>query len=363
MKINSKLFLNKLNMLGKVYKPKTPFPALTGLLIKDGKATLSNGDTFITTNLDIEDKKFTALIPFKPLKDIFTKLGNNTACLSIEKNNVSISCDKAYFTLKLLDAEVYPKCVEEDECHVLSTNTNNISKIKQKVAFASATNEKKPILTGVNFHASNNTLECVATDTFKLAYLKIDNVDGEFNFTLAQSDLNNLADILPSNIDIDIKYNKRATFTFDDTIYSCKLLEGNYPKIDTLIKPKYEQISILLNKKELLDSLEVLNVFTGGGKTEELLERNILKLSFKNKELTMNVDNNIYGNGTSTINCDYASNIEFKIACDYKMFYDLVKNCDEENIEIKLSQSTHPIFNNNEDNTYIQLVLPVRMEN
>ena len=367
MKINSDYFNFKLNILSKVYKAKNAFPALTGLLISNGKAILSNGDSYIITNLEIEDKDFKALIPFKPLKEIFSKIKNDTVTLEVEKNKLKISCKKTNFKLNLLDFDTYPKYISKTEIEEIEEtgfllHTNIIRKINDKVTFACAKSDKKPILKGINFNASNGALKCVATDSFKLAYLKIEDIKEDFNFTIEQNDLKNISDIIPQDYAVRIVFKNNSILTiFGDTIYSCRLLEGIYPNVEKLIKPNYEQISIEINKKDFLDSLEMLNVFTGNEKIEELLEKNIIKLSFYKNELTMSIDNNAFGNGCSVINCKYSEDNEFKIACDYKMLLETIKNNEEDNIVLNVSKDNRPIYNENSKADYVQLILPVKI--
>ena len=80
----------------------------------------------------------------------------------------------------------------------LKANSNEFKKAISSITFACSDEERKPILTGANFNLKNNELNIIATDSFKLAKVKVENVDsGEFNFTIAKTDLNNLIKLIP----------------------------------------------------------------------------------------------------------------------------------------------------------------------
>ena len=68
-----------------------------------------------------------------------------------------------------------------------------------------------------------------------------------------------------------------------------------------------------------------------------------------------------FGNGSSIINCKYYEDNEFKIACDYKMLLETIKNNEEDNIVLKVSKDNRPIYNENSKADYVQLILPVKI--
>jgi len=55
----------------------------------------------------------------------------------------------------------------------LTISAETLRKIIHQTVFATSTSESNPILTGVNFNLKNNTLTCIATDSYRLSQTKL----------------------------------------------------------------------------------------------------------------------------------------------------------------------------------------------
>ena len=86
-----------------------------------------------------------------------------------------------------------------------------MSDIIEQTTFATSIKETKPVLTGVNFHLSDNTLCCTATDSYRLAKKTIPFTSSDsFNVTIPSKSLNEVkATMLGDDSEIQIFLNDK----------------------------------------------------------------------------------------------------------------------------------------------------------
>lgn len=365
IKVQRNKLLNKLNILEKAYSVKNFIPSLTFLKFDNGKLTMSNGNIIIITRIEIEnenDEDLKTLIPFKLLKDIVSKLDGDILDLEDNEKIIKLKCNRSNYNLCKTDFDSYPNIYISKLENALKINSNDFKKAISCVSFACSNEEKKPILTGANFTLKDNELNITATDTFRLAKVKIENVDsGEFNFIISKNDLNNLIKLIPNDIELEIRYDeKNIVFQFDDVLYKTRLLEGNYPNVDKIVNNVYSN-TIKFNKNELIDSLNRISVFKSEDKT------NIAILNCeegKNDLLISSSEVNQIGNAKEIISCNNSiSGQALKIACNCDNLLDALNIFDSEELNLNYINSLKPFtITSDNENNLLQVLLPIKVD-
>ena len=357
--------LNKLNVLDKAYNVKNHIESLSYLKFDNGKLTMSNGNTIIVTRIAIEnenDVDFKTLIPFKLLKDIVSKLDGDILSLENEENIIKLKCNRSKYKLSKLDFNSYPDFSVNKLENVLKINSNEFKKAISNIAFACSNEEKRPILTGANFVLKDNELNIIATDSFKLAKVKVENVDsGEFNFTISKNDLNNLIKIIPNGIDLEIRYDDRnIIFQFDDVLYKTRLLEGSFPNVDKIVNCFYSN-TIKFNKNELIDCLNRISVF----KSEDKINIAILSCEEgKNDLLISSSELNQIGNAKELMTCNNSiSGQSLKIACNCDNLLEALNTFESEELNLNYNNSLKPFtITSDSEVNLLQLLLPIKVD-
>jgi DNA polymerase-3 subunit beta len=329
----------KLNILSKAYSQKTAFPSLQFVKFDNDTLTVSNHNATIVTKFNTGIQ---ALIPFRQLSDIANKLTAEDLDLTINDNQAVIKCGRSKFTLNLGDFNEFPNYSVLNDMEALKVNCSEFISVISNINYATSNNEKRSILTGVNFSEF-----AVATDSFRLA--RIDK-DLGLRCTIARSDIDNLISILKGSESVLIRNTKNtATFTFDDTIYQTRLLDGNYPDTSRLIAEDY-QYSIKVDRQRLIESIERVNIFNEEYATIILDANNgVLKLSSNATQV---------GDATDLLECECNNNIKF--ACNGDYLKDALSKFKKDVIELNLVSSMKPITIKEDD--MVALVLPVKVE-
>ena len=210
-----------------------------------------------------------------------------------------------------------------------------------KINYACGKNEKRPILTGINFGEF-----AVSTDAFKLARY---DMNFGLNCTIATSDISNLISIL--NIDeILVRNNKHtATFEFGDTIYQTRLLDGNYPDTSRLIADDFA-IKCKIGRVNLINAIDRASIFSNE-------EYNTIKLSIDKYEMTINSVSNQVGNAVETIDCESSGTI--KLACNSQYLLEALSKFNDDYVTLLINGELKPFVIKEKELT--ALILPVKV--
>ena len=154
--------------------PSRPvLPILSGLLLEasTGRLTLSCFDYEVSARilLDAEvTEPGTALVPGRLLAEITRSLPSYPVEVDHEKDDVTVTCGPASFTLVTLPVKDYPRL---PELPLLAGTVDGgvLATAIGQVAPAASRDDTLPVITGVNLEIYDDTLRLVATDRYRLA--------------------------------------------------------------------------------------------------------------------------------------------------------------------------------------------------
>ena len=339
MILNREELKQKLNILSKAWSSKTAQSVLQFVKFDNDTLTMSDNNTIIITSFKSDIQ---ALIPFKQLNDICNKLTGDELNVIIENNQAVIKCARSRFALNLGDFNEYPLYSVLNVDNEIKINSNAFKTCISKINFACGKNEKRPILTGINFGEF-----AVSTDSFKLARY---DADFGLNCTIASSVISNLISILNTD-EVMVRNNKHtATFEFGDTIYQTRLLEGNYPDTSRLISDDFA-IKCKIGRVNLINAIDRASIFSNE-------EYNTIKLSIDKYEMTINSVLNQVGNAVETIDCE--SNDTIKIACNSQYLLEALSKFNDDYVTLLINGELKPFVIKEKELT--ALILPMKVD-
>ena len=154
--------------------PSRPvLPILSGLLLEAsaGRLILSCFDYEVSARilLDAEvTEPGTALVPGRLLAEITRSLPPFPVELDHEKDDVTVTCGPASFTLVTLPVKEYPRL---PELPLLAGTVDGgvLATAIGQVTPAASRDDTLPVITGVNLEIADDTIRLVATDRYRLA--------------------------------------------------------------------------------------------------------------------------------------------------------------------------------------------------
>lgn len=369
LEIKQNILMEHLNYVIKGISGKNIIPVLNCIkfeLTDDGLYLMSTDNeiaikTFIPSK-DIEniEKCGTIVISGRFICEIVKKLPNTIVKIEeVIDNKLYITTETSEFNLN---------CNEKDEFPVIDlAETNNPIYINKKVfkniirqtAFATSTQESRPILTGINFKIDGNILECTATDSYRLSRKKVEinsNLENTVNIVIPTRNLNELIKLLNEDDDeIEIHvFNNKVIFKFNSIVMMTRLINGTYPDTSKLI-PNEFRVQLTVNLYDYLDAIDRASLLTNES------DKNTIKLEYKNDSITISSSIPEIGYVEEKVNVLAGNNEPIAIAFSSKYMMDAIKSFECVEVELLFNDEIHPIIiKNKESDELIQLILPIR---
>jgi DNA polymerase-3 subunit beta len=227
--------------------------------------------------------------------------------------------------------------------------------IVNQTSFAASDKETRPILTGVNFRTEGDNLECVATDSFRLAkkVIKMPGVK-PFNVTIPAKTLNEISRIIENEKEVDINISdKKVVFTLPKTLVVTRVISGSYPDTNKLIPQAFEYQLNTVSQSFIsaIDRASLLSID----------RQNIVKLSLSANKIHVTSKSQEIGSASeNVVSFRYSGNpLEVSFTSSYVI--DAIRALGTEEVTILFNGEMKPfIIKSKDDANTIQLVLPVR---
>ncbi len=367
-KISKKEFYNALSAVSRAISSNSPIPSLSGIKIE-----VFNNEIYLTgSSSDISIKKRISnteeetilnvieegsiVIEAKYILEIVRKIDAVEIEVEIIDGSLTrISGQSAEFKINGMKASEYPALDFSKPERTFTINADVLLKVINQTSFATSDKETRPVLTGVNFKAVDNRLECVATDSYRLAKKVID-VNGidDFNITIPAKSLAEIAKSIERESDIEIAVSdKKIQVYIENTTVQSRLIEGVYPETSKLIPNVFDH-ELVIDSRDMLNAIDRASFIKNDGIS-------IVKLSASSNEIIISSKSQEVGSSFEKISAMSYTGDELEISFSGRYVYDAIKvlNCSE----IKISFSGHMkpfIVRNVNDDSIVQLILPVR---
>jgi DNA polymerase-3 subunit beta len=372
LKIKKDLLLENLNKVSKAISTKNLIPTLAGIkfdLNKNGLTlTATNNDITIQKYIKIEkdninvEKEGVAILQGKDILDIVRVIPEEEINIEVfDEAKVLIYTDdeKIKYDLNVINKNDYPNVNLEKSENFVTITASDLLSIVKETAFATSNDESRPVLTGISFKINGDLLECIATDSYRLAKKNLRltvPVEENYNIIIPGKNIIEFSRIMDSSSE-SVKlhiFNNKVLFENDDLLFQSRLISGNYPPTSKSI-PEEFNLSIKANLSQLYNVIEQASILT----TDK--EKNIVSLSTKGDLLTVKSVSNEKGKAEMKMNITKDSNEEITIAFSAKYMMEALSALTTDEVEMSFVGEVKPIvIKNNVDDGLLQLVVPIR---
>lgn len=369
IEIKQSTLMEHLNYVIKGISSKNIIPVLNCIkfeLTEQGLYLMStDNDIAIKTFIDAKEietieKVGEIVVSGRYIYEIIRKLPNVIVTIEeVVDNKIFITTTNSSFHLNCNRPEEFPVLDLSDHKNPIFISKKIFKNIIHQTAFATSTQESRPVLTGINFKLEGKSLECTATDSYRLAKKTIElqeTVIETVNIIVPTKNLTELVKLFndeEGDIALHI-FNNKVIFKFNSIIMMSRLINGTYPDTSKLIPTEF-LLSIRLNLSSFFDSIDRASLLTNEA------DKNTIK--FESKGTTIVVSSNIpeIGNVEETLEGVKNNEEDIKIAFSSKYMIDALKSLECEEVELLFNGEIKPIIlKNPESEDLIQLILPIR---
>ena len=365
-------FIQELQTVQRAIAAKTTINILTGVKIDLSHQGLtltgSNAEISIESFLSVENEQAqmkieevgSIVLQARFFSEIIRRLPEDEFTLEVlEQNQVEITSGKANFTVNGLDADNYPHLPVIDTQNQIQIPVHVLNKLISETVFSVSQHESRPILTGVHFVLSNQTLLAVATDSHRLSQRKIplENTNDAFDIVIPGKSLTELSRSLTDEeevITIRIMDNQVLFETKTMKFYS-RLLEGAYPDTNRLIPTNFNTV-IEFEGKEFLSAIDRASLLSHEGRN------NIVRLHIASDGVILYGNSPEIGKVEESLNYNHVSGEPLDISFNPDYMKAALRAFGDTTIKIQFISAIRPFILEPSEGQgeFVQLITPVR---
>jgi DNA polymerase-3 subunit beta len=266
-----------LSIVGRAVATRSTLPILSNILLESDEGRLR----LAATNLEIGisswigahvEEEGSLTVPARLLTEFVNSLppGQIEMELSPRTQTLNLKCARFEANIKGIAAGDFPQVPTAATVggrQRLAVNAEAFRRMIEQTVFAAATDESRPVLTGILTQFHQGGLTMAAADGFRLAVSTADvgvDLDEATSVTIparALAELNRISPDQTDPIELIITPNRnQVLFHLTHTDLVTQLIDGNFPDYRQIM-PKTHTTRTLLNTQELLKAVKVAFLF------------------------------------------------------------------------------------------------------
>ena len=356
-----------LQVVTRAVSTRSTLPVLNNVLLR----TEDGGLKLTATNLEIGmtywvpgkvDTGGSMTVPARLLTDIVAGLpANERVDLELQaQDTLHIQAGRFETRVKGIDAEEFPAIPTAGERPTTRVPQNALRQALGEVTFAAATDEARPILTGVLAKFEGDKLTLAAADNYRIAVKTLTILDPveETSVVVPARSLHELSRVLSDTDDpVDIVLSpsrNQILFHIEGFDLVSRLIDGQFPNYQQVL-PKGFTTKAIVDRDQLLAAVRLASLIASSS-------ANIVKLHVgKESEIGVTVS------AAADVG-DNKSDVEAKvegdgttIAFNARYLLDVLANVDADQFSIELNGPLSPgVFRPVTDSQYTHVVMPVK---
>ena len=370
--VSSTDLLSHLQAISRVINSKNSLPILDNFLLHlDGNKltmTASDIETTLITSMEVETGEGSGKVAVasRLLLDTLREFSEQPLTFNINDSNLALVITSANGSYNFIgqNGDEYPRMPQlNEDARSLTMPVPTLSTGISKTLFCTADDELRPVMNGVFFDITPESLTLVATDAHKLVRYKTMHtsvsVQGEetASFILPKKPATMLKNILPKESgEVEIHFDsKNAHFKLANYTMICRQVEGRFPNYNGVI-PKTNPFKIIIDRATLLNALKRVSVFANQAS-------NLVKLAFGGNQIHISAQDIDFSiSAEETISCQFDGD-PIKIGFKSSFLIEILGNINASDIVFELSDASRAglilPFENEANEEILMLLMPM----
>jgi len=369
MKFNCSVesFYSGLSAVSHALSTKGSLPVLSYILIdaKGVKLSLSatNLELAITTTIDAEiEKEGSVCAPGRLLTDLTASLPSGEIKVSVKDNILDVERLNVKSKLNGIASSEFPKLAVSAQEELFSLDPTQFCKSLPSVIFSAATDESRPVLTGVLFDVVDDVLTLVGVDGFRLSERKLKltaKADKHTHVVIPARSLSEIGRLISSEESLKVFLDdgeNQIIFRTEKFEISSRLIEGVFPDYRKIIPASFISRAVV-PAEEFRKSVKLASLFARNSS-------NVIKVTLSPSEsiITLGANTPEVGENETKL----AAKIEgegLNVAFNNRYLSDCLSNIADTEIVFQASGELSPgLFTSSKDESFLHIIMPVRVQ-
>jgi len=360
-----------LSIVGRAVATRTTLPITQNVLLATEKSRLK----LVATNLEMAitcwigakvEEEGAITVPARLLTEFVNSLPNDTVDITLfpRTKTLGLHCARVEARISGVDAKDFPPIPTVDKSISTSVEVETLRQGISHVVFAAATEESRPVLTGIDVALEDDTMTLAAADGFRLAVQKLplSSAVKEKTEVIIPSrtlaELNRLLTEHEEPVEITVNPNKsQAMFKLTDIEIVSQLVQGTFPQYSQLIPQSYSTRA-LIDVGDFLRATRTASIFARDGS-------GIVRLVIAPGEngapgkMTVSARSEEIGEDTGEVDAIIEGE-EAKIAFNGKYLNDVLSILRESQVALETTNPSSPgVLRPVGNDNYIHVVMPM----
>ncbi len=342
-----------LNLVGRAAAARTTLPITNNILLSTDQGRLK----LAATNLEMAiscwigakvEEEGSITVNARLLSDFIGSLPNEKIEISLSPRSKTLKLKCARFEARIsgIDAKDFPPIPKVEGGVSTKVDVDALRHAVDHVAFAAATDESRPVLTGVNADFEADQLTLAAADGFRLAVCKLplaEPVKQNVQVIIPArtlSELNRLAQDQEDAISVKVDSDKgQIIFSLKNIELVSQLIQGSFPQYSQLIPQNFNSRAVV-DTAQFLMATKTAAIFArdGGGIVRLVMTPGGQKAPGK---LTVSARSEEVGDDTGEIDATVQGD-EAKIAFNGRYLADVLGVLGEQQVALEVTTPSSP---------------------
>jgi len=267
-----------LNVVGRAVAVRTTLPITNNVLLATDKSRLK----LSATNLEMAiscwigakvEEEGAITVPARLLSEFISSLPSEKVDINLSPQTKTLGLKCARFEARIsgVDAKDFPPIPRVEGGIATKVEVEALRQAIGQVAFAAATEESRPVLTGVDAEFDGDTLTLAAADGFRLAVYKLPLAQAVSQKTeviipaRTLAELNRLMADQEEAVEITVNPEKgQALFALKNIELVSQLIQGSFPNYSQLIPKKFNTKAVI-SVADFLRATKTASIFARDG--------------------------------------------------------------------------------------------------
>ena len=362
-----------LAIVGRAIASRSTLPITQNVLLSTDQSMLklsaTNLEIAITTWVGAKiEEEGTITIPARLLTEFVSSLPSDQIDLQVPPGTgiLQLACGRSEARIHGTDAAEFPPIPTVEEGVAAQVDPLVLKSAITRVAFAAATEESRPVLTGVEMKLQDDRFTMAAADGFRLAVHHgslLRSVNPEVSIIVPARTLNELNRLLGDQGDpVEIMMTPakgQVLFRVQSVEVVSQLLQGAFPNYEQLIPQAY-QTRVVFDLEKLLRAARTAAIFARDGSNIIRLQISPAGDGESNGKVIISAMSEEVGDNQDEVDIDAVEGGESKIAFNSRYLLEVLSVLERGTVALETSSPSSPgVFKPTDSDEYLHVVMPM----